>query len=331
MALSAARLATMAEETGFRAETLERVIRLGEILTEIGRHPFLSRVLALKGGTDLNLCFGSPSRLSVDLDLNYIGRLERDGMIEDRDEIQAVIQRLASALGYRLQWSRNEHAGRKAFLGFVGAAGTPGRIEVDLNFLFRLPLGQVRRMTMWQPADQPRPAVKVVSPEELASGNLCALLSRALPRDLFDARALPEKMPGVWGELRFRRLFVAFAGVLDHPLHAYGRSRFDRVTDRAVREQLHPMLLQHDRPAAAGLREDAWAVIAPLLDLDDAAREYTDRLQAGELHPQLLFPDDADLASQVARHPALLWKAQNAREHAAKGARPGPKRSSTSS
>ena len=89
-------------------------------------------------------------------------------------------------------------------------------------------------MTMWQPGDQARPIVRMVSAEELASGKLCALLSRALPRDLFDARALPEKMPDVWREPRFRRLFVAFAGVLDHPLHAYGRDRFDRVTDRAV-------------------------------------------------------------------------------------------------
>jgi hypothetical protein len=44
-------------------------------------------------------------------------------------------------------------------------------------------------------------------------------------------------------------------------------------------------------------------------------REYTDRLQLGDLRPELLFPADPETAGRLARHPALLWKAQNARWH----------------
>ncbi len=62
----------LAAETGFREETLEKVLRLGEVAADISRHPLLSEVLALKGGTALNLCFAAPRRLSVDLDFNYI-------------------------------------------------------------------------------------------------------------------------------------------------------------------------------------------------------------------------------------------------------------------
>jgi hypothetical protein len=50
MNLSAEHIQGLAAETGFRAETLEKVIRLGELAADIGRHPLLSRVLALKGG-----------------------------------------------------------------------------------------------------------------------------------------------------------------------------------------------------------------------------------------------------------------------------------------
>jgi len=35
----------------------------------------------------------------------------------------------------------------------------------------------------------------------------------------------------------------------------------------------------------------------------------------GDLRPELLFPDDSEISERLARHPALLWKAQNAREH----------------
>ena len=57
-------------QTGYLISPLEKVVRLGEMGGDVARHPFLGNVLALKGGTALNLCFGPPKRLSVDLDFN---------------------------------------------------------------------------------------------------------------------------------------------------------------------------------------------------------------------------------------------------------------------
>ncbi|MFH0779100.1 MAG: nucleotidyl transferase AbiEii/AbiGii toxin family protein, partial [Candidatus Eisenbacteria bacterium] len=57
----------LAAESGFAQGPLEKVIRLAEMATLVSRHPLLSRVLALKGGTALNLFDGPPPRLSVDL------------------------------------------------------------------------------------------------------------------------------------------------------------------------------------------------------------------------------------------------------------------------
>ena len=42
MNLSAEHIAGLAAETGFRPETLEKVIRLGEFAVDVGRHPLLS-------------------------------------------------------------------------------------------------------------------------------------------------------------------------------------------------------------------------------------------------------------------------------------------------
>ena len=41
-----------------------------------------------------------------------------------------------------------------------------------------------------------------------------------------------------------------------------------------------------------------------------------------ERTPELLFPSDPDLAARVRRHPALVWKAQNARDFTAGRRRP---------
>ncbi len=111
MNLSAEYIEGLATETGFRPETLEKVIRLGEFAADVGRHPLLSRALALKGGTALNLMFGSPARLSVDLDFNYIGQEDRAGMQADRLEVERAIVIIGEGQGYRVQRSRDAHAG----------------------------------------------------------------------------------------------------------------------------------------------------------------------------------------------------------------------------
>jgi hypothetical protein len=53
--LSRERLAQVAEQTSFRPEVLEKVIRLLDLWEGFRSHPFLESRFALKGGTALNL------------------------------------------------------------------------------------------------------------------------------------------------------------------------------------------------------------------------------------------------------------------------------------
>ena len=52
------RISALSTESGFPPGPLEKVIRLGEVAASVARHPLLSRVLALEGGTALNLFDG---------------------------------------------------------------------------------------------------------------------------------------------------------------------------------------------------------------------------------------------------------------------------------
>src|SRR5271169_2485865 len=139
MNLSREFLDRCSSETGFRQAILEKTVRLGEIATNISRHPLLEPLLALKGGTALNLCFGPPKRLSSDLDFNYIGEADRDAMLARRVEIHKAVLQLVRRMGYQTQVSSGGFAGRKIFLGYRSASGSPDRIEIDLNFLYRVP------------------------------------------------------------------------------------------------------------------------------------------------------------------------------------------------
>jgi predicted nucleotidyltransferase component of viral defense system len=310
------RLQELAQEIGFDVLSLEKVVRLAELLEGVAGLDDLAALLALKGGTALNLAFGPPSRLSVDLDFNLVGVESREELLAIRPEVEHRLQALARSQGFGVQRSAEAHAGRKFFLTYSRIVDSqPDRIEVDLNYLHRVCLVPADRRAIWRP-DAAGPVTTVLSWPEIAAGKLVASLDRAAPRDSWDVSRLPALSPTPWPPRDLRPIFVALAGALPRPLHPYGRRGLERIRDTDVSRLLWPMLLSGERPAADSLRDACWSIVSPLLDLDESEIEFCDRLQRGELAPELLAFEDPAIGERVRRHPALLWKAENAREHA---------------
>jgi predicted nucleotidyltransferase component of viral defense system len=103
MKISQARLEKEAVNTGFRPEILEKVIHLMELLNDFALDPYLSSRIALKGGTALNLfCYDCP-RLSVDIDINYIGSADRSIMLDERETLITKIEEICKDKDYRSQ------------------------------------------------------------------------------------------------------------------------------------------------------------------------------------------------------------------------------------
>ena len=82
--------------TGFGAEPLEKVFRLMALIDALGSHPFLKPRIALKGGTALNLFHFEVPRLSVDIDMNYIGAVERETMLAEKPKVEQAVQAVCS-------------------------------------------------------------------------------------------------------------------------------------------------------------------------------------------------------------------------------------------
>ena len=91
MNLTLQELQSEAAATGFPPETLDKVIRLVGLLNAFQRHPYLRDRVVLKGGTALNLFIFDLPRLSVDIDLNYVGAVDREGMQAERRQIEQAI------------------------------------------------------------------------------------------------------------------------------------------------------------------------------------------------------------------------------------------------
>ncbi len=182
-----------AAKTGFRPDTIEKVLRLAPLLSDIAAHPYLGPRLVLKGGTAIQLGLGVPCRLSVDLDFNYTGALDRGVMLAERPAVERELLRLAAARHYRVRPSRQEHAGRKLYLEYRSHAGRLDRVELDVNYLNRQPLADASSRSLWQPPGFPSPTCRIAAEEEVWVGKLTALLGRSLPRDAFDVAMMPER------------------------------------------------------------------------------------------------------------------------------------------
>lgn len=140
MRVSLERLLETADATGFRPEMLVKAIQLLHLLQSIQEHPDLKGKLALKGGTALNLFYFDVPRLSVDIDLNYVGKAEREAMLADRPLVESAIQAVCSREGFAVTRVPDEHAGGKWRLRYESAYGQGANLELDVNYMYRIPL-----------------------------------------------------------------------------------------------------------------------------------------------------------------------------------------------
>lgn len=119
---------------------LDKATRLLEMLEEINAAPDLEGMLVLHGGTALNLFLLDAPRLSVDIDLNYIGSTDIETVKYDRPAIEKRLSIIARSRGYRVTKGREEHAGQNLKLRYRDEDGTDEWIKIDLSYLARVPL-----------------------------------------------------------------------------------------------------------------------------------------------------------------------------------------------
>ena len=143
---SAQTLQRIADETGHQTGTLEKVMRLLDLLQEIAHDSVLAERLVLKGGTALNVFHLGLDRLSVDIDLNYVGALDRAVMEAERPTVDAALNRLLVSQGYGIRRQPDEHAGGKWIGRYASALGGNGTLEVDVNYMASEPLFGATRM-----------------------------------------------------------------------------------------------------------------------------------------------------------------------------------------
>jgi len=319
MKISPEKLAAEAEATGFRPDVLEKVAHLLGLLDALRSHPFLKEKLVLKGGTALNLFVFDVPRLSVDIDLNYVGAEDRDGMLAERPKVEQAIQAVFARECFTVRRMPEEHAGGKWSLRYQNAPDRSGNLEVDINFMFRLPLWPVTTRDSHSVGAWRATGISVLDHHELAAGKLAALFARKQARDLFDGHRVLQ-MDNL--DPRCLRIgFVVYGAMNRKDWRTVSADDVDFDAIELARQLIPtlrvnwPELQVESTEYGARLVKECRKDLSAVLPFSDAEREFLDLLlDHGEIDSTILT-SDTTLQARIQNQPLLKWKAINVRRY----------------
>ncbi len=300
-------LEKLSRETGFIQNSLEKILRLIDLLAQLTRHPFLKTCFALKGGTALNLFVFDMPRLSVDADLNYVRAVDKEAMLADRGQIAELINQLF-ADEYRIELTKEEYALSQFEFRYSARSGSRDKFKLDINYLYRQPIIPIESRTCTRfHANLTFPMMGL---EELLAGKIIALFSRYTPRDLYDVyQAASASLH--YDPYRLRLLVIFYGLISRASIFDLFAMDFDRITANDLRRHLLPLLAKGKLPEQAVMVSEVEKFLKPFVMLTDAESEAIKAFYSGgALATEVVFPD-SDVQSKVKMAPSLLWKAQN--------------------
>jgi len=240
-------------------------------------------------------------------------------MLAERLKIDKAIQAVFSREGFTVRRISDEHAGCKWSLRYQSATGGSGNLEVDVNFMFRIPLWQTTIMDSHIIGAWRATGIEVMDIHELAAGKLSALLSRKQARDLFDIHRLLQ-VEGL-DRNRLRLAFVVYGAMNRMDWRSVSVEDVDFDANE-LETHLIPLLragtiTEQGEPGQYGrtLIDECRQALSTVLPFSKSELEFLNHLlDEGEINPSLLT-DDIGLQDRIKRHPLLTWKALNVRQY----------------
>ena len=300
-------LTRLAQESNFIKDTLEKGLRLSEILKFLNSDVVFKDKLALKGGTAINLTAVELPRLSVDIDLDFTVNVDREELPEIKEKFKKRLTDYMWQEGYSLADSRDHFALTSFLFNYINNAGNRDNIKVEINFLDRchvLPLEKKKILTKGIVEDF---EVLTLNTIELYASKINALLSRATPRDLYDVNAMIEN--NVINDTELLRKCLVFYNAIggDYDIQELDYKNVERLDYRKYKTQLKPVISKDDKFDIGKAKEKVLAYVKDLLVLTDGEKEFLSKLKDKTYVPELLF-DNEEIVANIKHHPAALWR-----------------------
>ncbi len=296
---------------GFSASAIDKVERLLELLAAIRDDTVLRDAFVLHGGTALNLFHDNAPRLSVDIDLMFVGAVDVNEMRRLRPMADERLRRVIGALGYAVQSTNAEHSGQTYRVKYPG-----DYVKVDVTYLARVPLLEPEQLACV--LAEPAVSFPVLQLPELIAGKIKAMSERFAARDLFDLYRIGGRSPRAFEDPVSRALAVYAVSASDpfpfvrDPVLALERFR---TPPDDFAGPLYAMLRPEDAPDYDHMLAEVAAWLSPLSVPTQTESEYMRLLDdESEFHPELLFSVWPEVLESALADPVMAWKVQNLRK-----------------
>lgn len=316
MQLDRLTLGRMAKELGFVRDILEKVCRLADVLKFMESDELLSKGIALKGGTAINLTIFDLPRLSVDIDLDYCRSMGREDMLADREIITDKIRKYMTANEYALSpKSKNYHALDSFVYEYVNCGGVKDNLKIEINYMLRCHVLSVARREVKLPWSDDLLTVLSVAPVEIFASKTVALLTRTAPRDLYDMYNMVKYGLFDEGEEEMLRKCAVFYSAIgaEQPPEKFELDNIGKVSVQQIKRDLNPVLRRGERfdmgMAQRQIREYLAAVLIPTREEELFWKNFSESIY----HPEWIFGESNELVN-IANHPMALWKCRNKEE-----------------
>ena len=302
-------LAHQAEELNFIRDTYEKVFRLTKVLEYFNDDPTLSKCLALKGGTAINLTIFSLPRLSVDIDLDYTKNNSREEMLQEREEINRIINAYMVMEGYELSGkSKKYHSLDSLVFTYINSAGIRDNIKVETNYSLRchvLPF-ENRSIEISKVFSPTR--IMTLNTVEIFASKIVALLLRTAARDLYDINnMLRFEIFDEADEVMLRKCIVFYTAIASKTIpETYNVECIENLTWQRIKTSLVPVIRKTEKFDLDNAKKNVKAYLLGLLVLTDNEKKFLDAFRSNEYLPELLF--EGEILEKVKAHPMALWK-----------------------
>lgn len=305
-----------AKEYKVNKGTLERVLRLVDILKFINEYEEIKGKLALKGGTSINLAYYNYLRLSVDIDLDYIGSLDKDIMLKDRTIIEKSILRYVESnnMQYRPDKSRKTHALDSFVFNYNNYFNSSDMLKIEINYMNRVHLFECeyKQITLPMASD-----VNILSLNkfDLFASKMNALIYRTTIRDIYDIYNMINLKTIKPEEMEFFKKSLIFYLLLSTKDKLDIKLLFDECIKRmsAFCNKRLPQYL-----TATLTENDSFEINKAVSLISEFLNELKSRITNDEFLFINEFPynqnslfNDKCIDGKIANHPMIKWKQFN--------------------
>lgn len=245
------------EKKGFRKSEFEKVVRLIEVLKEIANDKILKEKLCFFGGTAINSIYKDYPRLSVDIDLQYVGSSDKDVMLEDRKIIKEKIIKICKKLNYEFE-EKNPFAINQFMIKYTMTNGQNEKTKLEINYLDRCTILPLKKAIVKTLIDKTTFSINTLEMEELYARKITALLDRTAIRDIYDVATMTG-----YDYIKLKKCVIANLLLRKNNLNLLNE-KLPKPTQKEFENKLKPLLRKEENLSIDELHNKASNLVSEI-------------------------------------------------------------------